>query len=454
MTARDAIGAANLRVPPHSVEAEQSLLGGLLLDNSAWDLLGRLGAADLYLHEHRLIFGAISSLVTATKPADVVTVFERLQADGKADDVGGLSYINSLASSVPSARNTRTYVEIIRKHAMLRALIGAADEAASQAWAGGDVGSIIESLSSKLGRLDSAQVRQMPRPLDAIVVELIDRINEAHENKGPAASSTKIPALDAMLNGGVRPGMLLIVGARPATGKSSFAGHLALTFAEQGLSTLVLSMEMTDFEVGMRVLSRASGIGYGTLATGQLEKEDWAGLAEGIDRLGALPLYVDDQSGLRLSDIKSKARHVKGLNVLIVDYLQLTSGTGSEANRNAEIELISRGLKALAKDMGITVIALSQLNREVEKRPNKRPNLADLRDSGSIEQDADVVAFLWPVRDFPADGRKLIGLAVEKNRSGRTGQIGLDFHGATHRWSESTADINPPLAPRTSRDDL
>lgn len=457
MNLSDYMGAndATLRVPPHSVEAEQSVLGGLLLDNGAWDRVGdQLVAGDFYRFEHHLIFRAISEILIATKPADVITVFEHLQRAGKADECGGLVYLNAMAQSVPSAANMRRYVEIVHERAIQRKMIATVDEALSMLWAAADVGAAIDRIATTVSELQRRQVRKAPRQLSEILTERVDRISELHSGEVEAGWPTRIPSLDRMLNGGLRPGMVYVLAARPSIGKSSFVESLAITLAEQDLPVLMLSQEMPEGEVADRAISNMGGIEYGNLQSGSLTDREWSQFSEAIDRGIKLPFFIDDQPALRLRDIKAKARMVKGLKVLILDYLQLSASTGEHANRNAEIEEISRGLKALAKDMGIAVIELSQLNREVEKRANKRPNLSDLRDSGAIEQDADVVMFLWPVREFEGEGRRIVGLGVEKNRQGKKGEFGLDFYGAFQRWSESTADIRPQAPYRGPKDDL
>lgn len=444
-----------LRVPPHSLEAEQSVIGGLLLDNRAWDRAGDLLAdGDFYRFEHRHIYAAIGALVNATRPADVITVFEHLQGIGKAEECGGLSYLNALAQSVPSATNMRRYAEIVRERAVQRRMIAAIDEASTMLWTTNDVDGAIDRVATMVHELQHRQVRKAPRLLGDVLVERVDRISELHSGEAEAGWPTRIPSLDRMLNGGLRPGMVYVLAARPSIGKSSFVESLAIALAEQDLPVLMLSQEMPEGEVADRALSSIGGIDYGTLQSGKLNDIEWSLLSDAVERGSALPFHVDDQAALRLGDIRTKARLVPGLKVLILDYLQLSASTGEHSNRNAEIEEISRGLKALAKDMGIAVIELSQLNREVEKRANKRPNLSDLRDSGAIEQDADVVMFLWPVREFEGEGRRILGLGVDKNRQGKKGEFGLDFFGAFQRWSESTADIRPALAPRGQRDDL
>ena len=445
--------AANV---PWSCEAEQSVLGGLLLDNSAWDRAAAslLTGGEFYSEQHRTIYAAICGLVSAGKPADIITVFEALQRAGKAESSGGLSYLNSLAQSVPSASNIRRYADIVRERAAKRTLIATADQALTLAREEGDWGATVDRITTMFGELQRHQVRKVPRAIADIAIEHIDHYTALEEGTVTAGWSTHIPALDSRLNGGLRPGDLCILAARPSGGKSSFSQYLGLTFAKDGLPALFLSLEMGEAEVADRAVASAGRVSYSALLTGKMDSDHWSRTSEAMERLGRLPFFIDDQPALTLRDIRIKAKSVKGLKVLILDYLQLCAGTRRDSNRNSEIEEISRGLKALAKELGIAVIALSQLNRDVEKRTNKRPALSDLRDSGAIEQDADVVMFLWPVREFEAEGRRIIGLGIDKNRQGRLGDVGLDFYGDTQRWGESTADIRPPVPSRSQKDDL
>jgi replicative DNA helicase len=439
------------------VEAEQSVLGGLLLDNRAWDRADDLLTdADFYRPEHRLIYAAMAGMINTNKPADVITVFEHLQGLGQAQDCGGLAYLNALAQSVPSAANMRRYAEIVCERAVLRALIGVADEAATAAFnpQGRSAADILGDLGAAVGKLDRRQFRNAPRLMADIALGRLDYYTALEEGTAIAGWPTHIPRLDAALNGGLRAGGLYVLAARPAVGKTSFAQHLAQALAASELPTLFCSMEMGEAEIADRGVASTGRLSYSALQTGRMSKEDWSRAADAMEGLARLPIYVDDQPALTLRDVRFKARSIKGLKVLVIDYLQLMTGTGQkrDTNRNAEIEEISRGLKALAKELGIAVLALSQLNRAVEQRAVKRPTLSDLRDSGAIEQDADVVMFLWPVRELSSEGRKIVGLGIDKNRQGRTDEFGLDFFGDTQRWGESTADIRPPLPNR--KDDL
>jgi replicative DNA helicase len=425
---------------PWDQVAEQSVLGALLLDNSAFDRVADLiDAKHFYDSRHQAIFSAVSRLVLASKPADIVTVRAALGAD----EAGDIVYLDALAKSVPSAANIRRYAEIVRDRAARRALVAAADRALSLAREAGETAGALDRITTMFGELERGQLRKLPRAIADIALERIDHYTELADGTLKAGWPTHFPALDIRLNGGLRPGSLLILAARPSVGKSSFGQSIGLSLASDGHRTLFLSLEMTESEVADRGVSSAGRVSYSALLTGKMRDDDWSRASEAMERLGRLPFFVDDQSGLTLRDIRIKAKSIPGLEVLILDYLQLCAGTRRDGNRNGEIEELTRGLKSLAKELGIAVIALSQLNRDVEKRVIRRPALSDLRDSGAIEQDADVVMFLWPVREFEAEGRRILGLGIDKNRQGRLGEIALDFCGDTQFWQESTADIRP-----------
>lgn len=440
---------------PWSPEAEQSVLGALLLDNRAFDWVADLlQGRPFFDARHQAIYDAISAACVASRPADVVTTFEALQALGKAEECGGLAYLNELSQSVSSAANARRYAEIVREKGAQRELMHTADEALTVAMSGGDVPGKVDRITSMFGEIQRRQVRKLPRPIAEIALERIGEYEALERGEKPPGWRTHIPALNRLLNGGLRAGSLYILAARPGVGKSSFAQDLGIHLASDGLATLFLSQEMRDTEVADRGVASTGRVSYSALLTGKMDGEQWSRAAEAMERLAKLPFYVDDQAALSLQDIRFKAKSCKGLKVLVVDYLQLCSGKRRDGNRNSEIEEISRGLKTLAKELGIGVIALSQLNRDVERRPNRRPGLSDLRDSGAIEQDADVVAFLWPVREFTSEGRQVVGCGIDKNRQGRLGEFGLDFYGDNQRWDESTAEIRPTVPARKSMGDL
>lgn len=436
-----------LRVPPHSIEAEQSVLGGLLLDNSAWDKVAdMLVENDFYRNDHRLIYVAIQALVATNKPADVITVSDLLSV-GK-DDAGGLPYLNALAHSVPSASNARRYAEIVRERSTLRKLISAGDEIATAAFdpQGRSVAEILDLAASVVGELDRRQQRKAPQAVGDLIAAALDRYSDLADGRKTPANRTGILPLDRMLNGGLRPGKLYGIAARPSVGKSSAARTILINQAMDGIVTLLLSQEMPADEVIDCVLSEMGRIDSAALQTGQLANEDWGRLADGADRARNLPLHIDDQGGLTLQDIRSKARTVKGLGLLALDYLQLCTTTLKGKSTNDEVAEISRGLKALAMEMNIPIVVLSQLNRDAD---GIEPQLRHLRDSGAIEQDLDVAVMLWTVED--GEENRLVGWKVAKQRGGRKGAFGMRWQPAINRWDESLEPLKPAIKPQSQR---
>jgi replicative DNA helicase len=434
--------ASALRVPPHSIEAEQSVLGGLLLDNLAWDRAADLlTEGDFYRLEHRLIFGAIGTLIAASKPADVITVFEQLRSLGKGDDVGGLSYLNSLAESVPSGSNVRRYAEIVRDRAMLRAVIAAADAMATAAFnpEGRDAAAVLDVAASAIGALDRRQQRKAPRLIGDLLAAALDRYTDLAEGRLAPGLSTGIAPLDRMLAGGLKRGKVYGIAARPSIGKSSAARTILFHQARAGVRTLLLSQEMDADEIADALVAEAGRVDGAALQTGRFADDDWGRIAEAVDGLKAIPLHIDDQGGLTLAQVRSKARAVKGLQVLAIDYLQLMVSTVKGKTTNDELAEISKGLKALALEMGIPIVVLSQLNRDVEKRLDKEPQLADLRDSGAIEQDLDVAVMLWTAKED--DESRLVGWKVAKHRGGPKGSFAMRWRPAVNEWRESAEPL-------------
>lgn len=432
---------------PRSPEAEQSVLGGLLIDNEAWDRVADLiDSRHFFEQRHRHIFDAIGGLVNANKPADTVTVLERLEASGKAMEVGGLPYLEALAQSVPSARNARRYAEIVRDKALHRALIAATDEAGTIARSEDPAPQKADRIAALLDQVQREQVVHKPRTAAELAVDRIDHYNAQAQGDVPTGAPTGIAELDAALSGGLQEGRVYVLAARPSIGKTSLAMQIALHRAKAGEGVLVLSQEMPAEECIDRAVCNLGGVDYGRLQRAQLQDDDWRGTTEAVELLSKLPLWIDDQPGVTIGDIRGKAMSLRrsGLKLLVIDYLQLCTGShpGRGVTRNSELEEICRGLKSLAKQLRISVLLLSQLSREVEKRATPEPNLGDLRDSGAIEQDADCVLFLWFVRAWT--DRKFIGLGIAKNRQGQTGQrIALEFRGQFQRWNDSDADISP-----------
>ena len=432
---------ARLRVPPHSVEAEQSVLGGLLLDNLAWDRAGDLLTdSDFYRHEHRLIFAAIGALVSASKPADVITVFEQLQNHGKADDAGGLAYLNALAQSVPSAANMRRYAEIVRERAVLRKLIAASDEIATNAFnpQGRAVTQILDEAEGKIFQIGEEGSRQKQgfQGIDKLVVSLIDRVQELHDNGAEEVTGVRTGYFDLdRQTAGLQKGDLIILAARPSMGKTAFALNIAEAVAVvEGLPVLVFSMEMGAAQLALRLVGSLGRIDQQNLRTGRLRTEEWERLTEAVDKLGQVQMFIDETPALTGSELRARARRMARqygqLGLIVIDYLQLMSGSSnSDENRATEIGEISRGLKALAKELQCPVIALSQLNRSVETRNDKRPMMSDLRESGAIEQDADIIMFIYRDDYYNKDSKEqgVAEIIIAKQRNGPVGTVKLAF---------------------------
>ena len=433
---------AQLRIPPHSIEAESSVLGGLLLDNGAWDRVGDLLVdSDFYRYEHRLIYGAVGVLINASKPADVITVFEHLQNQGKAEESGGLAYLNSLAQYVPSASNIRRYAEIVRERSILRKLVSASDEIATNAFnpQGRAVDRILDEAEQKIFNIgeEGSRMKQGFQSMDSLVVKLLDRVQEMADNPNDITGvPTGFYDLDRMTSG-LQAGDMVVLAARPSMGKTAFAINIAEHVAlNEGLPVAVFSMEMGASQLAVRIVGSIGRIDQGHLRTGKLTDDEWPRLTEAIERLRTVSLHIDETPGLTTSELRANARRLARqcgkLGLIVVDYLQLMSGSGgaNEENRATVIGEISRGLKSLAKELQCPVIALSQLNRSVESRTDKRPMMSDLRESGAIEQDVDVIMFIYRDEYYTKEACKEPGVAeiiIGKQRNGPTGTVKLTF---------------------------
>ena len=432
---------AKLRVPPHSIEAESSVLGGLLLDNGAWDRVGDLLVDnDFYRHEHKLIYAAIGALINASKPADVITVNEQLQNQGKAEEMGGLGYLNSLAQYVPSASNIRRYAEIVRERSILRKLVSASDEIATNAFnpQGKAIDRILDEAEQKIFNIgeEGSRMKQGFQSMDTLVVELLDRVQEMADNPNDITGvPTGFYDLDRMTSG-LQPGDMVVLAARPSMGKTAFAINIAEHVAlNEGLPVAVFSMEMGASQLAVRVVGSIGRIDQGHLRTGKLNDDEWPRLTEAIEKLRTVSLHIDETPGLTPSELRANARRLARqcgkLGLIVVDYLQLMSGSGGSGgdNRATELGEISRGLKMLAKELQCPVIALSQLNRSVEQRTDKRPMMSDLRESGAIEQDADIIMFIYRDDYYNKDSKEpgVAEIIIGKQRNGPTGTVKLTF---------------------------
>ena len=433
---------ARLRVPPHSIEAEQSVLGGLLLDNSAWDRASDLlTQSDFYRHEHQLIFGAIQQLVNASKPADVITVFEQLQMSGKGGDIGGLAYLNGLAQSVPSAANMRRYAEIVRERAVLRKLVSASDEIATNAFnpQGRSVSDILDEAETRIFQIgeEGNRNKQGFHAMDHLVVDLLDRVQELADNGAEEVTGVRTGFIDMdRMTAGLQKGDLIVLAARPSMGKTAFALNIGENVAvNEGLPVAVFSMEMGASQLALRMVGSIGRINQQHLRTGALTDDEWGRLSETVEKLRHANVFIDETAALSPNELRSRSRRLARqfggtLGLIIVDYLQLMSGSGTnEENRATVIGEISRGLKALAKELQCPVIALSQLNRSVETRPDKRPMMSDLRESGAIEQDADVIMFIYRDEYYNKESKEpgIAEIIIGKQRNGPVGTVKLAF---------------------------
>jgi replicative DNA helicase len=433
---------AQLRIPPHSIEGESSVLGGLLLDNSAWDRVGDLLVdGDFYRYEHRLIFAAIGKLINATKPADVITVYESLQAQGQADEIGGLAYLNALAQYVPSAANIRRYAEIVRERAILRKLAKASDEISTSAFntQGQEVAKILDTAEQKIFAIgeEGSRMKQGFQGMETLVVQLLDRVQEMSENPNDITGvPTGFIDLDRMTSG-MQAGDLIILAARPSMGKTALAINIAEHVAlNEQLPVAVFSMEMGASQLAVRIVGSIGRIDQMNLRTGKLKDDEWPRLTEAVEKLRGISLHIDETPGLTTSELRGNARRLARqmggkLGLIVVDYLQLMSVSSAmnDENRATAVGEISRGLKALAKELQCPVLALSQLSRGVESRTDKRPMMSDLRESGAIEQDADVIMFIYRDDYYNKDSKEpgVTELIISKQRNGPTGTVKLAF---------------------------
>ncbi|KGW26962.1 replicative DNA helicase [Burkholderia pseudomallei] len=387
------------RAVPMAIEMEQSVLGALMIDNDAIDRIGELRAEHFFRFEHRIIFEGITKLIVAGRSADVVMVFEWLSTNGHLDKTGGLPYLNAIVQNTPGAANIARYAEIVVDRAKMRHLIAAADEVAAEVVNrnGKSVNELIAFAQAKFEPLSDGRT-EGPKFIGEYLTPVVETIDREYHGNAPTAISTGLSDLDFKLGGGMRGGDLVIIAGRPSMGKTALAMAIGEHVAERHGPALVDSLEMPGTQLAQRAISRQGDIALQRVRNGsKFSDEDWPKLTNVVGRLTELPLLVDETAGMSLPEIVSRARAVKrkhGLKLLVVDYLQLMTG-GPDERHDLRIASYSAGLKALAKQLDIPVIALSQLNRALEQRPNKRPTMADLRDSGAIEQDADTILFLY-----------------------------------------------------------
>lgn len=446
-----------MRVPPHSVEAEQSLLGGLLLDNHAFDKIADVvGADDFYRDDHRRIYRQIVKLIEAGKPADVITVAESIESSEDRDRTGGAAYLGALSQSTPSALNIRRYAELVRERATQRRLAQVATDIAEGALSptGKDVRQLLDEAEARIMEVGESGTRSGQGFKDikqelARVFERLDELYHRTDQSGVTGIPTGFLDLDER-TAGLQPGDLIIVAGRPSMGKTALALNIAEHVAvENGLPVAIFSMEMSGTQLAARVLGSIAHVDQHKMRTGRLSDEEWQRLSHAMGRLHEAPIYIDETAALNALELRARARRIRRecgkLGLVVVDYLQLMSASSQGENRATEISEISRSLKALAKELETPVIALSQLSRAVEGRNDKRPMMSDLRESGAIEQDADVIFFIYRDEVYFPDKPEVKGRAeviIGKQRNGPIGRVDLAFLGQYTRFENLASNAS------------
>ncbi|MBL8535189.1 MAG: replicative DNA helicase [Betaproteobacteria bacterium] len=439
---------SQLKLPPHSVEAEQAVLGGLLLENSAWDRIGDLITEDdFYRADHRLVWRHISRLIEASRPADVLTAAESLERSDELEKAGGLAYVAMLAENTPSAANIRRYAEIVRERSIMRKLVEVGSSIADSAYqpAGRDAAKLLDEAEAKVFEIAEAGSRgkQGFQAIPHLLTQVVERIDMLYNRDNPN-DVTGVPTgytdLDEMTSG-MQPGDLVIVAGRPSMGKTALSLNIAENVAlDAGLPVAVFSMEMAATQLVLRLLGSVGRLDQHKLRTGRLLDEDWQRLTQSVGRLNDAPIHIDETPALTALEVRARSRRLHRqygkLGLIVIDYLQLMSASSQGENRATEISEISRALKALAKELDTPVIALSQLNRSLEQRPNKRPVMSDLRESGAIEQDADVILFIYRDEVYNPDSpdKGTAEVIIGKQRNGPIGTVRLTFRGENTRF--------------------
>ena len=440
-----------LKVPPHSLEAEQSVLGALLLDNDAWERVADVVSPDdFYRAEHRVIFEHISKLVEASKPADIITVIESLQRANAIEQAGGSAYLSSLVANVPGSANIRAYASLVRERSVMRNLVSVASRIADSAFnpAGRNAAELLDEAEKLVFDIAEMQSRGQKGfvAIDELLAQVLDRVNALYERENQddvTGVATGFADLDERTSG-LQPGDLIIVAGRPSMGKTSLALNMAEHVALKVKKPVaVFSMEMGGAQLVMRMVGSVGQIDQHRMRNGRLSNDEWDRLSVAMEKMNNARLWIDETGALNPIDLRARARRLArqcsaegGLGLIVIDYLQLMSVQGEGENRATEISEISRSLKALAKELQVPVIALSQLNRSLEQRPNKRPVMSDLRESGAIEQDADVILFIYRDEVYNPDSpdKGVAEIIIGKQRNGPIGTVRLAFRGEYTRF--------------------
>ena len=440
----------SLKLPPHSIEAEQSVIGGLLLENEALDKVADiLSAEDFYQFDHKTIFQHIAKLIERNRPADIVTVAESLESTAELTQIGGIAYLGSLAQNTPTAANIRRYAEIVRERAIMRKLVIVGSGIAESAYSpnGRDAQQLLDEAEAKIFQIAEGGKRSSEgfQDIKVLLPQVAERIDMLFSRDNPS-DVTGIPTgfsdLDSMTSG-FQGGDLVIVAGRPSMGKTAFSINIAENVAlDTGLPVAIFSMEMASTQLAMRMIGSVGRLDQHRMRTGRLEDEDWEKLTTALGKLNEAPIFIDEGAALSSFDVRARSRRLHRqcgkLGLIVVDYLQLMAAPAGRQgeNRATEISEISRSLKALAKELDVPVVALSQLNRSVEQRPDKRPVMSDLRESGAIEQDADLILFIYRDEVYNPDStdKGTAEIIIAKQRNGPIGRVRLTFIGEHTRF--------------------
>ncbi len=448
----DITRADALKVPPHSIQAEQSLLGGLMIDNRTWDQVAdKVIDQDFYRNEHRLIWRAVADLADHSQPFDVVTLAENLERRGELEDAGGLSYLGALAQDTPSAANIQAYADIVREYSVMRQLISVGTDISDSAFnpQGRKAAELLDNAERRVFEIAEQQSRGGGgfQPLKKLLSQALERIETLYEQDEAITGLASGFADFDERTSGLQPADLIIIAGRPSMGKTTFAMNIAENVAiDSQVPVAVFSMEMPGDSLAMRMMSSLGRIDQHRVRTGKLQDDEWPRLTSALNLLNEAPLFIDDTPALSPTEVRARARRLKrehgGLGLIVIDYLQLMQAPGEGENRATEISAISRGLKALAKELNVPVIALSQLNRNLEQRPNKRPVMSDLRESGSIEQDADLVVFIYRDEVYNEDSpdKGIAEIIIGKQRNGPIGTVRLTFLGKYTKFENFAND--------------
>ena len=436
------------RVPPQNIEAEQAVLGAMLIEKEAIARVTELlKGGDFYREAHRLIFEAMLDLYNRNEAVDMITVIELLKREDNLEKVGGIAYVTSLANSVPTAANVHYHAKIVEEKALLRQLIQTSTKIAAVGYEGSEeVSQIVDQAEKMILEVSNRRIGGDFTPIKSIVLDAFGKIEQLYESRGGITGlATGFKDLDR-LTSGLQKSDLILVAARPSMGKTAFTLNIASNVAiREKKAVAFFSLEMSKEQLVQRMLCAEASIDSQKLRIGELEDDDWTKLINAADRLSGAPIFIDDTAGISVLEMRSKARRLKvehDLSLIIIDYLQLMQGSGGKGgeNRQQEISEISRSLKGLARELGVPVVALSQLSRSVESRQVKKPMLSDLRESGSLEQDADIVAFLYREDYYNPDteNKNITEIIVAKHRNGPVDSVQLFFHKQFTRFADLT----------------